>query len=134
LRRYPGKLLIVSGIDAARRSRLLDTLNVTSAVPCNVSCVIVTGRQTMSCYEGNIVPGREAERIDAFIDRWCARRSLLALREVLAAWPLNGLTDGWAAMLNALERVRATAGAGLDEQDREEVDSLTSDLKRIVYR
>ena len=48
--------------------------------------------------------------------------------------PLNGLTDGWAAMLNALERVRARAGAGLDEQDREEVDRLISDLQRIVYR
>jgi len=30
--------------------------------------------------------------------------------------------------------VRARAGAGLDEQDREEVDRLISDLQRIVYR
>ncbi len=82
----------------------------------------------------NIVPGREVERINALIERWCAGRSLLALREVLAAWPLNGLTDGWAAMLNALERLRATAGAGLDEQDTEDVESLISDLQQIVYR
>jgi hypothetical protein len=44
------------------------------------------------------------------IDSWCERRCLGPLRQILQAWPPNGLTDGAYDLLEALRLGRAAAG------------------------
>jgi hypothetical protein len=43
------------------------------------------------------------------IDAWCERRCLGPLRQVLQAWPPNGLTDGAYELLSALRLARAAS-------------------------
>ncbi len=41
--------------------------------------------------------------VDALVDAWCERRELVALRQVLAGWPLSGgLTDDWGMLARSL--------------------------------
>jgi hypothetical protein len=72
--------------------------------------------------------------IDQLVGAWCDRRCLKALRAVLNGWPLSaGLTDEWATLLDALEKVRAFAGSELTDDDRKQVDSLIHEVGGLVY-
>ena len=56
------------------------------------------------------------------IDRWCARKQLKPLRLILNGRSgLNGLTDGWEAMLSDLKSIRAECKA---ELVKDEFDTL----------
>ena len=45
--------------------------------------------------------------VNKLVDAWCERRNIMALKSLLAGWPLvSGLTDDWAGLLNALKDVR----------------------------
>lgn len=47
------------------------------------------------------------ELVRSVIETWCARRELRPLSVVLPGYlAFNGLTDGWAALLEALDDVR----------------------------
>ena len=72
--------------------------------------------------------------VEKLIDQWCERRALRALRHVLPAWPYNGLTDGAALLMDALEKVRAFARDDLTEKEAETVDDAISALQCAVYR
>jgi hypothetical protein len=53
--------------------------------------------------DGNITDG-----INVLLDRWCDRREYQALHTVLGGWlALNGLTDGWASLRDALRTAYA---------------------------
>ena len=56
-------------------------------------------------------------------------RAAADLRNGLAA--VNGLTDGWAELLEALERLR---GGTLDPRARAVLDPVRADVQRIVRR
>jgi hypothetical protein len=73
--------------------------------------------------------------VGALVEAWCDRRSLRALREVLAGYPLmSPLTDGWADLLKALEGVRAFAREELTEDEAAQVEQLIGSISEIVYR
>jgi len=74
-------------------------------------------------------------RIERLVDAWCERRCLRALRAVLQSWPLSsGLTDEWAQLLDALEKVRAFARAELTDAELLQLDALIHDVGGFVYR
>lgn len=76
-----------------------------------------------------------ARKIECLVDAWCERRCLRALREVLRSWPLSsGLTDEWAQLLDALEKVRAFARAELTDAELIELDALIHEVGGFVYR
>ena len=73
--------------------------------------------------------------INALVDGWCERRCLLALRQVLGAWPLaNPLTDGWGALLNALKDVRAFAAAELTAEESKRLGAMITAVTIRVSR
>ena len=73
------------------------------------------------------------EQIDRLVAAWCDRRCLRALRAVLSGWPLSGgLTDNWADLLDALEKVRAFARNELTEDEARAVEDLIHDVQRVV--
>lgn len=47
---------------------------------------------------------------------------------------LNGLTDGWALFLEAIERVWEREKAGLSPADRKALKTLRAEVRRIVHR
>jgi hypothetical protein len=54
--------------------------------------------------------------LSTLIDAWCDRHELRALARVLPAWLANnGLTDGWADVLDALRTIRANERLPDDE-------------------
>jgi hypothetical protein len=71
-------------------------------------------RKTMSSAEFG-------EKLDALISAWCSRKELRPLRRILnGSAALNGLTDGWAALLEELRTIRA--------QDRKVLTDVEFDL------
>jgi hypothetical protein len=56
---------------------------------------------------------------ELLVDRWCERRALRPLRQILEAWPNPGLTDGYGALRDALARVRSLARDDLDDAEAE---------------
>ena len=73
--------------------------------------------------------------VGKLVDAWCDRRSLRALREILAGYPITSpLTDGWAELLKALEGVRAVAGNELTREDADSVEKLIGATSAIVFR
>jgi hypothetical protein len=73
--------------------------------------------------------------IDRLVNAWCDRRCLGALREILRGWPLSsGLTDDWAQLLDALEKVRAFARAQLTEEELARLEDVIHDVGGFVYR
>jgi hypothetical protein len=74
-------------------------------------------------------------QIEFLVDAWCERRCLRALREVLRSWPLSsGLTDEWAQLLDALEKVRAFARMELTDAELLKLDTLIHNVSGFVYR
>jgi hypothetical protein len=67
------------------------------------------------------------------VDGWCERRDLAPLALPLPAWLGNsGLTDGWAAVMEALRDLRARGGLPPDEQAV--VERVLTRVESIVYR
>jgi|SRR5271155_3559181 len=63
--------------------------------------------------------------VGELVDGWCDHRSLRALREILAGWPLTSAsTDGWADLLKAPEGVRAFVRAALTTNEVDTVERL----------
>jgi hypothetical protein len=69
------------------------------------------------------------------IDAWCDRRCLSALLLVLPGYfGLNGLTDGWAGLYEALRNVRAFSRDDLPPDELELVNELIRATEKVVYR
>ena len=67
------------------------------------------------------------------IDAWCERRELGALAVLLPAYTSNnGLTDGWAGVMDALHTLRGSRRLPGDEL--RQIDVLTVLVERMVYR
>jgi hypothetical protein len=64
-----------------------------------------------------------AAAIDALVDHWCERRSIRALRQILAGWPSPlRLTDDWGELRTALRNVLAFARPELSPDEIEAVE------------
>ena len=69
------------------------------------------------------------------IDAWCDRRCLRELATVLPGYlALNGLTDGWAALYEALKNVRAFSRERLPAAELDLVNQLIRASEKIVCR
>jgi hypothetical protein len=67
------------------------------------------------------------------IEAWCDRRDLCHLALLLPAFTSNnGLTDGWAGVMEALYDLRATRRLPAEEQA--EIERLVPIVERGVYR
>ena len=74
--------------------------------------------------------GHPMERVGRVIDAWCGRRELRPLGALLPGYlAFNDLTDGWAYLLEALDKVRMY----YPELPDDEVDELRS-ARAAVYR
>ena len=78
------------------------------------------------------------EYLDALrtlIERWCDLRRLDPLSRILPGYlALNGLTDGWAELLDALKSARALGYESYDPADWDCLNDLIHRTDRIVYR
>jgi hypothetical protein len=71
--------------------------------------------------------------VSGLIDAWCDRRELRALARLLPAWLANdGLTDGWAGVLDALRTICADGSLPGDEAIV--VDRCIVAVESAVYR
>lgn len=67
------------------------------------------------------------------IDRWCERRALGPLAILLPAYTSNnGLTDGWAEVMTALQTLRGSRHLPADELGQ--IEELTVIVEQMVYR
>lgn len=72
-------------------------------------------------------------RIARLIDEWCERRALGPLAVLLPAYTSNnGLTDGWAEVMEALHTLRASKQ--LPDDERRQIEELVVLVERMVYR
>jgi hypothetical protein len=75
------------------------------------------------------------KEVDNFVNAWCDRRCLKALRLVLQGWPLvSGLTDDWANLYEALRQVRALAKDELTKAEIDDLDTVINTVGKVVYR
>ena len=86
-----------------------------------------------------IAPFRDnAEFLSALrglIEGWCDRRCLGELSTILPGYlGLNGLTDGWAGLYEALKNVRAFSRDTLPQEELELINQLIRAAERVVYR
>jgi hypothetical protein len=71
--------------------------------------------------------------VSTLIDAWCDRRELRPLAQLLPAWLANnGLTDGWAGVLDALTTIRADGR--LPDNEATLVERLIAAIEHAVYR
>ncbi len=69
------------------------------------------------------------------IERWCDQRKLGPLYRILGGYlALNGLTDGWADLLEALKATRAIGFESLGQKDWDTLCDLIHATEGIVYR
>jgi hypothetical protein len=60
---------------------------------------------------------------------------LKALRAILPGYPLSSpFTDGWGALLTALQDVRAFAHSELTDAERAALDECIRTVDRVVHR
>ncbi len=82
------------------------------------------------------MPDREIDvlsEVSRLVDAWCDRRELKLLATFLPAWVgNNGLTDGWADVLDALASVRASRL--LPDDEAAMIERLMVAVERAVYR
>jgi hypothetical protein len=72
-------------------------------------------------------------RIEKLLNAWCERREFAALAALLPAWVNNfGLTDGWADLAYALNRVRDHQQ--LPPAERDELKKLWIEVDMLVRR
>jgi hypothetical protein len=68
-------------------------------------------------------------------DRWCERRALRPLSIFLPAYlSLNGLTDGYAQLENALKDVLALASGDITEEEKREAKRLLILVQQAIYQ
>jgi hypothetical protein len=73
--------------------------------------------------------------IRALIEQWCDQRRLYELALLLPGYlAINGLTDGWAALSDALKKVRAFNRETLTPAECDLVNDLIHQTDKIVYR
>jgi hypothetical protein len=71
----------------------------------------------------------------ALIEKWCDRRSLIALNYILGPYlAFNDLTDGWADLRVGLQNVRAFARTELKPDELEELDELIRVVNKAISR
>lgn len=71
--------------------------------------------------------------VSRLVDAWCERRDLGALAVLLPAYTSNnGLTDGWADVMEALRTLRGSRRLPDDEQ--REIERLVVAVEQMVYR
>jgi hypothetical protein len=73
--------------------------------------------------------------LEGFVNAWCDRRCLSALRALLQGYPLiSPLTDSWAQLLIALENVRAFARNETSEEEKRLLDECILVVNKVVHR
>lgn len=78
---------------------------------------------------------RTPNEVVAFlVDRWCERRALGPLRRILDAWPNLGLTDGYASLREALDRVRSLERGVLTPIEEELAHIAETAIQRMLDR
>jgi hypothetical protein len=71
--------------------------------------------------------------ISRLVDAWCERRDLGALAVILPAYTSNnGLTDGWADVMEALRTLRGSRR--LPENEQRQIEELVVVVEKMVYR
>ena len=71
----------------------------------------------------------------SLIERWCDERNLGALSRLLPGYlSLNGLTDGWANLCEALKATRAVGHAAFTSRDWDTLNDMIHATEGIVYR
>ena len=69
------------------------------------------------------------------IERWCDERRLDALSRLLPGYlSLNGLTDGWANLDDALKSARALGHEMFSRSDWDLLNDLIRWTEQVVYR
>ena len=69
------------------------------------------------------------------VDRWCDERKLRALARLLPGYlSLNGLTDDWAILCEALKSTRALGRDAFSPRDWETLSDLIHAAEGTVYR
>ena len=69
------------------------------------------------------------------IGRWCDERKLDALSRLLPGYlSLNGLTDGWANLYDALKLTRSLGHDAFSPSDWDLLNDFIREAERIVYR
>jgi hypothetical protein len=82
-----------------------------------------------------VEPPEIQKDVGELVDAWCDRRSLRALREILAGYPLvSGLTDSWGELLKALEAVRAFAADELTDAEADHLERLIGATTAVIER
>ena len=73
--------------------------------------------------------------LKSLIERWCDERKLGALSVLLPGYvSLNGLTDGWANVYEALKATRALGRDAFSSSDWDMLNDLIHASEAIVYR
>ncbi len=73
--------------------------------------------------------------VNNLVEAWCDRRCFIALRYMLAGYPLaSSLTESWAALLDALQNVRAFAREEITEQEKLTMNELIAVITGLVFR
>jgi len=71
--------------------------------------------------------------LKALVEAWCERRCLPPLARVLGPYIwLNGLTDGWADLQDALKSVRASDRDVISEAELNSVSDLINAIDRAL--
>jgi hypothetical protein len=71
--------------------------------------------------------------LDVLITAWCARKELRPLRRILNGWAaINGLTDGWAGLLEELQAIRAQDRERITEDELDLVIELQQEMQNRV--
>jgi hypothetical protein len=71
----------------------------------------------------------------AMIERWCDQRMLGALSRLLPGYlSLNGLTDGWANLYEALKMTRGLGYESFTRADWDLLNELIRGAEKRVYR
>jgi len=71
--------------------------------------------------------------LDELVNGWCERRALNALRLTLPSYySINGLTDDWQQLYNALRDVRAMCKDEIDNDEREKLNQVIVGIESIL--
>lgn len=82
-----------------------------------------------------MTPDAVGSKIDFLVSAWCARKELVPLRHILnGSASINGLTDGWAGLLEALRTIRAQCRDRITQQELDALIELQQEINRHVYR
>jgi hypothetical protein len=75
------------------------------------------------------------EFVEAFMARLRSSGHIQAADDLLDGYRcINGLTDGWALYLEAVDRVQAQTSREFDAQDRVDLERIRAAAHKAVYR